>query len=112
MPPIDQSRFKVVPCYYDLATLERSRPNAFVYSEMQSDPEIGRHPEFPREPAFWQGIEEYRSSGKWTTLYESPPDVGNHIFPCALGLWRAAPEDMRYVSPRVFVLAPAAPAQR
>jgi hypothetical protein len=109
MPPIDQSRYKIAPCEYDMGKLLANRPNAFVYSELQSDPEVNPHPEFPSEPAFWQEIDKGKSSHQWTTLYESPPDVSEHNFWCAFDLWRTQPEDMRYASPRVYVLAPARP---
>jgi len=111
MPPIDQGRFKIAVCEYDLGKLAESRPNSFIYSDLQSDPEINPHPEFASEPAFWREIDEGRRAGKWTTLYESPVYMSERKFWCALGLWRTAPEDMRYISPRVYVLAPTGSAQ-
>jgi hypothetical protein len=111
MPPFDQSRFKIAVCNYDLARLDKSRPNAFIYSEMQSDPEITSDAEHAGESSFWQGIEQRIRSGNWTMLYESPAAVSEDKFPCAFGLWPTAPEDMRYLTPVVYVLAPAAPAQ-
>jgi hypothetical protein len=111
MPPIDQSLFKIAVSQYDMGKLAESRPNAFVYSDLQSDPEVNPHPEFPTEAAFWQEIHEGRRAGKWTTLYASPAYLSERNFWCALGLWHMAPEDMRYVSPRVYVLAPPGAAQ-
>jgi len=101
MPPMDASRYEIVVCGYDAEALAASRPNAFVYSELQSDPEVN-----PHEAAFWRTLEAQVSAARWRVVYESDPGCDCYKFYPALALWKTPPEDMRFVSPRITVLVP------
>jgi len=108
MPPLDPLRNKIVICGYDAQKLEAASPKAFVYSDLQSDPEVNPHPEFPGELAFWRQMDEAERAGGWRVLFQSSRHLTGRKFWSALWLWRAPPEDMRYVSPMIRVIGPGA----
>jgi hypothetical protein len=104
MPPMDARRFRIVVCGYDAAALLREAPNALVYSDLQSDPEVNPHPEIPEEGVFWEEVRRGAAGSAFRIALAAPDESDKPNYLCALGLWREPPEDMRYVSPQVYVL--------
>jgi len=103
MPPLDQHRYRIIVCGYDVERLAAARPNAFVYTDLQSDPEVNPHAEIPHEADFWAEVSRRNETGEWVLTGPVLSGGGTHKFWSALGLWRKPPEDMRYVSPGVFM---------
>jgi len=104
MPPMDRKRYRIAVCGYDAGALLRGGAKVFVYSDLQSDPGVNPHRDVLGEAEFWNELKQGSVAEVFELAFVAPVPRDVRKYYSALGLWKAQPEDLRYVSPRVVVL--------